>query len=121
MFAIPIRGLPKERSVLNNYPHVSCVHYSRLQGKQRIAESLSSRVNWAYQTLRSPLPRVEYLLDAQGIPLSEEDKTDDTTFLTQIYMEREGLEEAESTEELETIAQENNGCLYISSLFLFFR
>ncbi|KAJ7071027.1 hypothetical protein C8F01DRAFT_1108759 [Mycena amicta] len=49
----------------------------KLQHKQDIAQGLSSRLNEAYNTLASPLRRAEYILEQNGMPISETDQLDD--------------------------------------------
>lgn len=56
-----------------------------------------------------PLPRVTYLLELNGLPLEEAEKLEDVEFLTEIYMARESLDDAESKEELEAVQDENSG------------
>jgi len=64
-------------------------------------------VNHAYQTLSNPLLRIEYLLERNGLPISEEDKVEDMDFLADVMMMREEIQEAESREEVERIESEN--------------
>ncbi|KAK7064230.1 adaptin N terminal region-domain-containing protein [Favolaschia claudopus] len=77
--------------------------------KQDIAQSLSSRVNEAYNSLLHPLHRAEYILDQNGLPLSEDDKLDDMEFISEIMEARENIEEASDEEELASIVDENRG------------
>lgn len=84
------------------------VHPDRFadQGEQaqRIAVQRAALVNDAYQTLKSPLRRAEYLLARQGVELAGEQHTlKDTAFLMQQMEWREALEEAEQPEQLDDV------------------
>jgi len=69
----------------------------------------STRVNEAYQTLRSPLARGRYLLSLRGVDTKEETNTAmPVEFLMQQMEWREALEEAKQTQgstELEALEQ----------------
>ncbi|KAF5375221.1 hypothetical protein D9758_000279 [Tetrapyrgos nigripes] len=80
---------------------------SKGQDKQETAQLLSARINHAYQTLSNPLSRVEYILEKNGLPMSEEDKIEDMEFLGEIMMRREEIQEADSREEVEEIEAGN--------------
>ncbi|KAJ6519822.1 hypothetical protein C8R45DRAFT_952828 [Mycena sanguinolenta] len=80
---------------------------SKGQHKQDIAQSLSSRVNEAYNSLLHPLRRAEYILEQNGLPMSENDKLDDLEFITEIMEARENIEEAADQDELAHIVDEN--------------
>lgn len=78
----------------------------KLQAVQKNAQ-----VNDAYQTLKSPLLRAEYLLELRGIELKHEHQTmQDPTFLMQQMEWREQLEmlgpKAGSLDELEALDKE---------------
>ncbi|KAI3622459.1 hypothetical protein WG66_015320 [Moniliophthora roreri] len=77
--------------------------------KQDAALQLSSRINQAYQTLLNPLSRIEYILDLNGIPMSETDKVEDMEFLGDIMTAREEIQTAESRDEVAHVIQENQG------------
>lgn len=70
---------------------------SQPQSEQLAAVQHSATINQAWQTLRHPLTRAEYLLSLHGFDLASEQHTvRDTTFL---------MEQLELREELEEIAQ----------------
>jgi molecular chaperone HscB len=74
-------------------------------------------LNKAYETLKDPLKRAEYLLVQRGHPINEEDTLHAQQELLMNVLEvREGLEEAEGDERHRLILQ-NEGP---SSLFSFF-
>jgi molecular chaperone HscB len=65
------------------------------QAEQRVSMQLATRVNEAYQTLRSPLPRAEYLLKLQGVdPEFETNTAMPAGFLADQMERRERLGEA---------------------------
>lgn len=67
------------------------------QAEQRVSMQLATRVNEAYQTLKSPLRRAEYLLQLQGIDAEFETNTAmPAEFLAGEMERRERLEEAVS-------------------------
>lgn len=64
-------------------------------GERRLSVQWATRVNEAYQTLRSPLARGRYLLSLHGVDTQEETNTAmPVDFLMQQMELREGLEEA---------------------------
>ncbi|OAT35167.1 co-chaperone HscB [Proteus myxofaciens] len=72
-------------------------HPDRYAGKsekeQAQALSLASTVNQAYQTLKNPLTRAEYILFLQGIDIANEQQTmQDSAFLMEQLMLREEFE-----------------------------
>jgi molecular chaperone HscB len=65
------------------------------QAEQRVSMQLATRVNEAYQTLKSPLRRAEYLLQLQGVdPEFETNTAMPAEFLAGEMERRERLEEA---------------------------
>ncbi|MCW8983360.1 MAG: Fe-S protein assembly co-chaperone HscB [Gammaproteobacteria bacterium] len=60
--------------------------------EQRIAVEQAAQVNDAYQTLKSPLKRAQYLLELNGTPLDDTDTQMDMAFLLQQMAMREELE-----------------------------
>jgi molecular chaperone HscB len=65
------------------------------EAEQRVSMQSSTRVNEAYQTLRSPIKRARYLLSLRGVDTQEETNTAmPVEFLVQQMEWREALEEA---------------------------
>ncbi|KAJ7634308.1 hypothetical protein DFH06DRAFT_1221655 [Mycena polygramma] len=78
-----------------------------VQHQQDIAQSLSSRVNEAYNSLLNPLRRAEYILEQHGLPISENDQLDDLEFISEIMQARESIDEATDADELAHIVDDN--------------
>ena len=69
---------------------------------KRLALQRTSQLNDAYQTLRQPLSRAEYLLELRGLSLQHEQQTlQDPEFLMAQMEWRERLEEIDSLAELD--------------------
>ncbi|TDM06673.1 MAG: Fe-S protein assembly co-chaperone HscB [Ideonella sp. MAG2] len=84
------------------------VHPDRFasQGKaaQRVAMQWAVRVNEAFQRLRDPLTRAQYLCELRGASLNAESNTAmPASFLMQQMAWREALDEATSQSELEAL------------------
>ena len=60
--------------------------------EQRLAVQQAALVNDAYQTLKSPLKRAQYLLELKGNPLDDTDTQMEPMFLMQQMEMREALE-----------------------------
>ncbi len=74
---------------------------------QRQAMQWSVRINEAYQRLKDPLKRAAYLCELNGAPIQAENNTAmPPAFLMQQMQWREDLEEANSREALERMADE---------------
>ena len=62
---------------------------------ERVAALSKSRaLNDAYQTLKKPVPRAEYLLSRAGVTIGENERIADAAFLMEILEMREELAEA---------------------------
>ncbi len=74
---------------------------------QRVAMQWAVRVNEAYQRLKDPIKRAAYLCELHGAPIEAENNTAmPTGFLLQQLEWREGLDDARSVAEVETIADD---------------
>lgn len=70
--------------------------------EQRIAVQKSAEINDAYQTLKQPLQRAEYMLIQRGVDMPAEQKSfSDTVFLMRQMELRESLEEVKYAEDVE--------------------
>jgi hypothetical protein len=75
---------------------------------------LSSLVNHAFNTLKNPVLRAEYILREQGIDLAESEETlEDPELLMQIMETREALDEAASQEQADVIVSETQCLFYL--------
>lgn len=76
----------------------------RVSDKQRQQSlALSSGLNRAYETLRSPVDRAEYLLKLAGGPSAADDKTVAGELLGEVMMLREEIEEAIDTDDQQAL------------------
>ncbi len=74
---------------------------------QRVAMQWSVRINEAYQRLKDPLKRAAYLCELQGAPVQAENNTAmPASFLMQQMAWRESLDDTDSAEGLEALADE---------------
>ena len=74
---------------------------------QRLAMQWSVRINEAYQRLKDPLKRAAYLCELNGAPIQAENNTAmPAAFLMQQMQWREDLEEAETIDQLQRMADE---------------
>ncbi len=70
--------------------------------EQLIAVQKSSTINDAYQTLKNPLKRAEYMLETRGTPLPSEQSTiGDTSFLMRQMELREMLGEIKAADDID--------------------
>lgn len=78
---------------------------SRSQSEQLVAVSQSATINQAWQTLRNPLTRAEYLLSLHGFDLASEQHTvRDTAFLMEqleLREELDGIDQAQDEQKLD--------------------
>jgi molecular chaperone HscB len=73
-------------------------------GKQRNQSlALSSGLNRAYETLRNPVERSEYLLQMAGGPTAADDKSVSGELLGEVMMLREEIEEAIEADDQESL------------------
>ncbi len=76
------------------------------EAEQRVSMQLSTRVNEAYQTLRSPIARARYLLTLHGVDTQEETNTAmPVEFLMQQMEWREAIEEAKLAKDSSALEQ----------------
>lgn len=82
---------------------------NRPESEQHAAEQYSALVNRAYETLMSPLARAEYLVERLGSDSTEEGTTQANPMLLAEVMElQEGVENAETHEEIDQIDTQNS-------------
>ncbi|TFK77095.1 hypothetical protein BDN72DRAFT_754327 [Pluteus cervinus] len=77
--------------------------------KQDLAQTLSTRVNEAYNQLLTPLPRAVYILEQNGYDITEHDQLTDIEFISDIMNAREIISESEVKEGIEVLMEETDG------------
>jgi molecular chaperone HscB len=74
---------------------------------QRVAMQWSVRINEAYQRLKDPLKRAAYLCELQDVPVQAENNTAmPAAFLMQQMEWRESLDDTDSAQELQALADQ---------------
>lgn len=80
------------------------------QSDQKLAQAISERVNNAFSVLINPLPRVEYILEQNGMQLDEMDIEEDSAgFFSEAWEAREEIDDASTAEDIYDIQEANNG------------
>ncbi|GAB5586625.1 molecular chaperone [Umbelopsis nana] len=74
----------------------------------QLAQNQSSYLNKAYNTLKEPLARAQYMLALNGVEISESESLEDPELLMEVMEIREQMEEAESEDDIEKLKVENN-------------
>ncbi|KAG5728766.1 Co-chaperone protein hscB [Termitomyces sp. T112] len=80
---------------------------SKGANKLVVAQTLSARINEAYQCLLKPLSRAEYILNCHHLPVSEADQIDDIQFISGIMDARETIEDATEKSQVENLVKKN--------------
>lgn len=114
LFGLPVRFSLDTAALAHAYRELQkVVHPDRFahQGAQaqRIALQKTAQINDAYQSLKSPLARAEYMLHLAGLDHPGKQKTmRDTLFLMQQMEWRETLEELLQTEDVDGLEDFSN-------------
>ncbi|MTD37785.1 co-chaperone HscB [Erwinia sp. CPCC 100877] len=101
LFGLPVRYTLDSASLAARYQELQRKFHpdnyaSRPEAEQLQAVSRSATINQAWQTLRHPLSRAEYMLSLQGYDLANEQQTvRDTAFLMEQLELREELDDIE--------------------------
>ncbi|KAI6047638.1 hypothetical protein EDC04DRAFT_2886469 [Pisolithus marmoratus] len=82
------------------------------------ALELSNTVNAAYRTLKSPLHRIEYILERNGVAMEEEDQLDDIELIDEIMGVREEIDNVQpgNSVRLHGLRDQNNAREMIEGL-----
>ncbi|KAG8730339.1 hypothetical protein FRC12_020332 [Ceratobasidium sp. 428] len=82
---------------------------SKPEREKAAAAEYSSLLNKAYETLRSPLKRAEYLISLRGVELNETDSLneDDVMLMNDVMELREEVEFAESQDDINAVLERN--------------
>lgn len=104
LFALPVQFELDPGSIAERYRELQRVTHpdqfaTFTDQEQRIAVEQAAQVNDAYQTLKSPLKRAQYLLELKGNPLDDTDTQMDMMFLMQQMEMREALENIANAED----------------------
>lgn len=106
VFALDREQLDQRWKLLQRQAHPDR-HVAADAQTQRQAMQWSVRINEAYQRLKDPLKRAAYLSELHGAPIQAENNTAmPAAFLMQQMAWRETLDEATTTDQLETMADE---------------
>ncbi|CAG8616584.1 15174_t:CDS:2 [Acaulospora colombiana] len=77
------------------------------QQEYTYAQQQSSLINKAYQVLKDPLLRAQYMLQLNGVPIKESESMEDSELLMEILDTRERLEDATSDDEAKIIRNQS--------------
>ncbi|KAI0969945.1 Co-chaperone Hsc20 [Xylaria arbuscula] len=104
-FEIDVRALRREFLALQGGAHPD-LHPAHMKAR---AQATSARINEAFRTLARALPRAQYVLALRGLDVAGDEtaKVEDPALLLLVLEAREGIEEAQSEEELEGLKAEN--------------
>lgn len=100
-FDVDLQNLSSSYQALQKAVHPDKFAHASEQ-EQRIAVQKSAQINDAYQTLKNPLQRAEYLLVQRGIEMPNEQQSfSDTSFLMRQMELREMLEEVKFASDID--------------------
>jgi molecular chaperone HscB len=100
-FDIDLQNLSSSYQALQKAVHPDKFAHASEQ-EQRIAVQKSAHINDAYQTLKQPLQRAEYILVQRGVDMPNEQNTfGDTSFLMRQMELREMLEDVSSSSDID--------------------
>jgi molecular chaperone HscB len=100
-FDVDIQQLSSSYQTLQKTVHPDKFAHASEQ-EQRIAVQKSAHINDAYQTLKNPLQRAEYILVQRGVDMPNEQHTfGDTSFLMRQMELREMLEDVKSASDVD--------------------
>lgn len=84
-----------------------------------MAQIQSSYLNKAYNTLKDPLARAQYMLALNGVEVAESESLEDPELLMEVMEIREQMEEAETEDDIKKLKQENSGKFCTSCFFIY--
>jgi molecular chaperone HscB len=101
-FDIDLQNLSSSYQALQKAVHPDKFAHASEQ-EQRIAVQKSAQINDAYQTLKNPLQRAEYILVERGVDMpNEQSSFSDTSFLMHQMELREMLEEIKFSDDVDS-------------------
>lgn len=105
LFGLPVGFIIDGAALAERYRDLQrVVHPDRYangtEQEQRLSLQQTTRINEAYETLKNPVTRAQYLLSLHGIDMeAEKETTRDTAFLMEQLQLREELENARHAED----------------------
>lgn len=110
-FDVDLQNLSSSYQALQKAVHPDKFAHASEQD-QRIAVQKSAQINDAYQTLKNPLQRAEYMLIERGVDMpNEQHSFSDTSFLMRQMELREMLEEVKFSSDVDAALLEVQGVL----------
>ena len=115
LFGLPVDFIVDGDALAERYRELQrVVHPDRYASasdqEQRLALQQATQVNEAYETLKDPVKRAQYLLGLKGIDMdTQQETTRDTAFLMEQLQLREELENARNADDPEAVLDELMG------------
>jgi len=115
LFGLPVDFIVDGDALSERYRELQRVvhpdrYASASEQEQRLALQQATQVNQAYETLKDPVRRAQYLLALKGIDMdAQQETTRDTAFLMEQLRLREELENARNAEDPEAVLDELMG------------
>ena len=101
-FDVDLHQLSQTYQMLQKSAHPDKFAHASAQ-EQLVAVQKSAEINDAYQTIKQPIKRAEYILTLRGVKMPSEEKTmGDTSFLMRQMELREMLEEIKFSDDIDT-------------------
>ncbi|KAI0160972.1 Co-chaperone Hsc20 [Hypoxylon sp. FL1284] len=117
-FAVDARALRREFLTLQAAAHPDVAAGAGASAaSRRAADAASARINEAYRTLASALPRAQYLLQLRGrgdVSADETARVSDPALLAAVLEAREAVEEAEGEKDLDPLREANDARVALS-------
>ncbi len=118
-FDVDLQNLSSRYQALQKAVHPDKFAHASEQ-EQRIAVQKSAQINDAYQTLKNPLKRAEYILTLRGVDMPNEQNTfSDTGFLMRQMELREMLAEVKFADDVDAAFEEAQQVLATENQTLF--
>ncbi|WP_456374165.1 co-chaperone HscB [Thiolapillus sp.] len=112
LFGLPVDFIVDGEALAERYRELQrVVHPDRYANasnqEQRISLQQATRINEAFETLKNPVSRAQYLLSLHGIDMqAEKETTRDTAFLMEQLELREALEKARDADDPQAVLDE---------------
>ncbi len=112
LFGLPVDFIIDGAALAERYRELQrVVHPDRYanasEQEQRLSLQRATRINEAFETLKNPVSRAQYLLSLHGIDMqAEKETTRDTAFLMEQLELREALENARNADDPQAVLDE---------------